>query len=995
MKFEISLASTPQGGTSNSTTSNNSSNNSSNKDITMRRQSTNLRLVLTRISVDDLSVSKRTRSKSIDAPPVYKVSYATDAETDKDIENNRPHVERAVKRKKSQSAVQQQQKKSIADDISTMKTSKPEKKKSVASKTASAESKIHDSVDVGKNCLKRRSESAKHNQPKSNAANFTSTTNTPEPNKKKSVVSKVPPTDKKFHNTKDNGKQQEKKKRSMESSTLNNTSEQIKKKSIAGKDPSTNKKIQESSFEPRSKIIKTGEPCPQKGGLDRIIQKKKYKRFVLYDSDTEDHVAEASSLPCRRLEQKPNTTAYPDIPNDNSDIHCQSNFIVKCCLCPYRGVGMVEHYVSEHPQQEVFVSRISPKQSHMIRKYPIPNHTSHKVVAGTEAIHRFCHFCEKEQQLTVKQWIKHVAEHTGEYELKGTAKTPHKEIYFRNNHIMAYLCDRCNYAQVRLSSMEHHIEKEHASNSNDALNNIEYIRFCVVEKREPSRNSNKANSLFVIGMNTKDIHASNVCNDVKKEIILQKNQPMRTREDGYDSSCSSDTISLTASDDEDATILMKPGKSPPLLHSGLDMSDSVNDHVNVCLESIDDQDHTNVFPSIDPLDPIVLITPIMSNEPNRKENHIEELIMSEEVNEEVLVGRTQNKNRKQQSNAHVANQSRETQHTYSRPISVVISERAKNYKGIIYDTSNETVIPSTDRQINTDLNGNRFLNVNHDWYVREVNGIPKPWIQDSSPKMGCYYRSMLKTESLIAFYKCMGHACDFTTQNDKAMEQHVIYHGLSVTYKSEVMQWLECCYCAFFANGPKELVEHLQSVHGGCGYQCNRCFYRSREYSALVVHQSLFHSDSYELSNRIYQCTKRVKNYNSSDQGFIINNMKNTVPLLVCNACPSGTFYGLLSFKDHIESHESNIMTCHLCRNIYGKMELINHMEISHGIYVFQCVYCQYGTYKNGLIEHHVSVHHPERIFCYHVRNPIQTLEPYVRPRKVIPPHRFVVFSSA
>ncbi|XP_050096102.1 uncharacterized protein LOC126578000 [Anopheles aquasalis] len=538
----------------------------------------------------------------------------------------------------------------------------------------------------------------------------------------------------------------------------------------------------------------------------------------------------------------------------------------------------------------------------------------------------------------------------------------------------------CNYVQTRLSSMEHHLEKQHPSNSNDALKNMEYVRFSVVEKRFTASMSSNGNSIV----------ASNAIIGMGKVI---KNDPMKvnTSEDGYDSSCSSDTMSMIASDDEVTIISMKASKSPPLQHPDLE-----NDQVPVCLESIHERrEHSNDSSSIYPTTPCVAtvatipIFPTMPNVPSSKNKFIKESIRQVEVNEKEPVWRAKKKCGKQQrTTATVQNRSGGIQHAYSRPISVVISDRAMNYESNIYGTSNETVIPSINVQVNSDINGNKFA-------YKEVNGIPKPWIQNSSPKMTIYYHSMLKTESLVAFYKCMGHACDFTTQNDKKMEQHLLYHDFYKGFKSEVMQWLECCYCAFFGSGPKELVEHLQSVHGNCGYQCNRCFYRSREASALAVHQSLFHSDSEEPSNRIFQCIRRVKNYNPSDQGFIIDNMLETVPMLVCMVCPSRKYYGILSFKDHIESHSFDFMECNLCSKICGKMELMNHMQNIHGIYLFQCVYCQFGTINNRWIEHHVSVHHPEKIFCYHVRNANQTLEPYVRPRKVIPPHKFVVFSSA
>uniref|UniRef100_A0A2M4A8G9 Putative serine/threonine-protein kinase n=1 Tax=Anopheles triannulatus TaxID=58253 RepID=A0A2M4A8G9_9DIPT len=174
-----------------------------------------------------------------------------------------------------------------------------------------------------------------------------------------------------------------------------------------------------------------------------------------------------------------------DIPNDNPDIHCQSNFMSSCSLCSYRGGEIIDHYLSKHKQNEVFVSRISPRQSDIVRKLPIPLHDSEKNVSknGLDPFTRFCCFCEKNLVLTYKEWIEHIAQHTGEYEFNREAKTvkkPFVEIKFQNNNILAYICDRCNYVQTRLSAMENHLMQQHISlEDGTSAKSTECIRFAV------------------------------------------------------------------------------------------------------------------------------------------------------------------------------------------------------------------------------------------------------------------------------------------------------------------------------------------------------------------------------------------------------------------------------------------------------------------------------------------------------------------------------------
>lgn len=43
------------------------------------------------------------------------------------------------------------------------------------------------------------------------------------------------------------------------------------------------------------------------------------------------------------------------------------------------------------------------------------------------------------------------------------------------------------------------------------------------------------------------------------------------------------------------------------------------------------------------------------------------------------------------------------------------------------------------------------------------------------------------------------------------------------------------------------------------------------------------------------------------------------------------------------------------------------HIKL-HNIYLFQCVYCDYGTTATAKIMEHVADEHPERMLFYHTR---------------------------
>lgn len=175
--------------------------------------------------------------------------------------------------------------------------------------------------------------------------------------------------------------------------------------------------------------------------------------------------------------------------NDKKTVHCNSNYSSNCALCSFNGSAIVDHYVYDHKTYEVFVSRVSPKMADIIRSdLFVTSGTLVTVGDNNEEKIRFkCYFCLAPKELGHAEWTDHLSSHTGEYRYRCTScpvmsrteelgsKFFHEKsclkptlaiynnIEFEDNHLYGFICDACNYIQIRRVNMERHLKREHPS----------------------------------------------------------------------------------------------------------------------------------------------------------------------------------------------------------------------------------------------------------------------------------------------------------------------------------------------------------------------------------------------------------------------------------------------------------------------------------------------------------------------------------------------------
>lgn len=182
------------------------------------------------------------------------------------------------------------------------------------------------------------------------------------------------------------------------------------------------------------------------------------------------------------LKQLSNMTSVSSEHRKNTDRNVYySNSLYKrlCLLCDKRtpGGSVVTHYVKEHPDHEVLISRPSPEMVNRIKQQKFDEFQFHNL---SKKITGICYFGEENKTFTKPSWEKHLLIHTGELRsfcsecnTESTRKGEHTDcdslfenIYTidentasdsnnrtstqKNDYpLRCYICKTCNYAQIK------------------------------------------------------------------------------------------------------------------------------------------------------------------------------------------------------------------------------------------------------------------------------------------------------------------------------------------------------------------------------------------------------------------------------------------------------------------------------------------------------------------------------------------------------------------
>lgn len=159
--------------------------------------------------------------------------------------------------------------------------------------------------------------------------------------------------------------------------------------------------------------------------------------------------------------------------NDDATLYLASAAAKKCRLCDKTYKRMVNHFRRDHPNYEVFVSRLSPQTASELKRSN-PFMTKYARASGMQYLKMMCPFCEDEKDFFFSYWTNHIRTHTGEYtnecivcnkiSLNAThcgQATIKQKCRLLDEGLSAYLCNRCNWIQISEERVKAHVRIQH------------------------------------------------------------------------------------------------------------------------------------------------------------------------------------------------------------------------------------------------------------------------------------------------------------------------------------------------------------------------------------------------------------------------------------------------------------------------------------------------------------------------------------------------------
>lgn len=180
---------------------------------------------------------------------------------------------------------------------------------------------------------------------------------------------------------------------------------------------------------------------------------------------------------------------------DKSILYAKKKYRSVCLLCDsvldiHGQPDIVQHCIAQHPNNEIYTSRLSIEMAERCRNGSLPP-SCRTIDNQFEAL---CVFCEDTCSFTKAQFIEHITSHTGEFQyecslcnkaLIKTANHHHDQQYIRQlsnfqskKSLYAFICNLCNYVQLQEQQMKEHIANTHfCGNSTGLITEIKLVDF--------------------------------------------------------------------------------------------------------------------------------------------------------------------------------------------------------------------------------------------------------------------------------------------------------------------------------------------------------------------------------------------------------------------------------------------------------------------------------------------------------------------------------------
>ncbi|XP_055303418.1 uncharacterized protein LOC129569044 [Sitodiplosis mosellana] len=199
----------------------------------------------------------------------------------------------------------------------------------------------------------------------------------------------------------------------------------------------------------------------------------------------------------RDLQRQEKDNTNTKLNNTDKNMHAQNDLYRKlCALCDAKSQFMVRHYMKEHPDHEVLISRPSPKMAEQL----LSQNDNFKV--SNNKIKGICYFCEGEKTMTKRDFMDHLLIHTGEFlyscdichfgakrmlDHKNCSGTP-VSIYDENatdGSLAGYICSKCNFVQISQDRLRKHLVKQHKYHESNVIEGYHYKKVMLVASPNP------------------------------------------------------------------------------------------------------------------------------------------------------------------------------------------------------------------------------------------------------------------------------------------------------------------------------------------------------------------------------------------------------------------------------------------------------------------------------------------------------------------------------
>ncbi|XP_038212604.1 uncharacterized protein LOC119832872 [Zerene cesonia] len=217
--------------------------------------------------------------------------------------------------------------------------------------------------------------------------------------------------------------------------------------------------------------------------------------------------------------------------------------------------------------------------------------------------------------------------------------------------------------------------------------------------------------------------------------------------------------------------------------------------------------------------------------------------------------------------------------------------------------------------------------------------------------------AMMTHEKLVHVFKCAGRFCSFTTDSAEDALLHASTHTRVGGDNA-----LKCVYCDYdTSDNAIDLITHVFKTHGYCQYVCGFCFYRAAASQLVNAHICRMHGDVQVKT--VLKTSFATEPINETTPLTRVD----AVPFYICNieeeengACKFKT-YTPGKFCEHITLKHKNTteykcFVCHISSTSVA--ELIQHLK-THGLRLYQCVWCVFGADNENDLLAHASSKHP------------------------------------